>query len=280
MSDPKAVLDLMVPSSKTTLMQHLQTLVLRGNFWWVGGVIAPEKLAGLVAKLAQRYPVTRPERGRTYDRSLRLAAVHLVTYPTAAGVAWWLLSSEGKGGLADPASADHNAAKHAMAADSHIHFEDYVLLYAHKKDARTIKDARTGREKKVLKDCSTWTWKLDSKAYNEVATALAREVSALVYGDDTNDAPYGVRGLLCYQRRRPLFSGVRSQVLELHREALTLWARVRPIWLDRHPQLAKAYGDNAGSLRSLREVTSKHLPKMTRFKVFLDEKRTIRTLTA
>jgi hypothetical protein len=278
--DPTAPLNLPYPSGKTTLMQHLQTLVLRGNAWWVGGISKPEKLAGLVVKLGQRYPLARDERGRTYDRSKGLATTHLVVYPTAEGVAWWLLSSEGKGGLADPASADHKAARHAKAGDGHICFEDYVMLYAHKKDARTLLDARTGQERKVVKDCSTWTWKLSSTALNEARAALAREVSELNYGDDTCSAPYGVRGVLAFQRRRPLFSGVRSQVLELHREASSLWGRVRPAWVGRHTALARRYGDNAGALRPLSEITSKHLPKMGRFKVFQDESRTIKRLTA
>jgi hypothetical protein len=273
-------LNLPYPSGKTTLMQHLQTLVLRGNAWWVGGISKPEKLVFLVTKLSERYPLTRGERGRTYDRSKGLAAVRLVVYPTTNGVAWWLLSSDGKGGLADPSSADHKSARHAKAAGGHIEFEDYVLLYAHKKDARTLLDARTGRERKVIKDCSTWTWKLTSSALNEARAALSREVAALNYGDDTCAAPYGLRGFLAFQRRRPLFSGVRTQVLELHREAASEWGRVRPAWVGRHTRLAQLYGANAGALRPLSEITSKRLPKMGRFKVFQDKTRTVRTLTA
>ena len=40
------VLNSLYPSGKTTLMQHLQTLVLRNNSYWVGGAIAPAKLEG------------------------------------------------------------------------------------------------------------------------------------------------------------------------------------------------------------------------------------------
>ncbi|OOV05739.1 hypothetical protein [Rhodoferax fermentans] len=270
MKNTHDILDLRVPSGKTVLMQHLQTLVLRGNPHWIGGVISPAKLPALAAKLAARYPVQRDERGRTYDRSKGLASAHFVAFPAADGaIAWWVLTSDGLGGLADNKSPDAHVAKHALRANGHIEFDDYVLLYAHKKDARTVRDAKTGREKKIIKDCSTWTWKMTNRAYGQVMAAIENDVNALNFGRD--DAKLeGLRGTLAYQRRRPLFSGVRSQVLQLHREADSQWGLVRKAWLARYTQFALKYGDNAGRLRSLKEITSQHLPKMGRFKVFGD----------
>ena len=84
------VMSLLYPASKTVLMQHLQTLVLRGNCWWVGGVVPVAKFERLVLKLAGRYPLTRDERGRTYDRAKGLASVHVVAYPVDGGIAWWV----------------------------------------------------------------------------------------------------------------------------------------------------------------------------------------------
>jgi len=270
MKNSPNVMDLRVPTSKTVLMQHLQTLVLRGNSYWIGGVITPAKLPALANKMASRYPVTRDERGRTYDRSKGLAGAHFVAFPTVDGnIAWWVLTSDGKGGLADKkASPDAHVAQHAMRANGHIEFEDYVLLYAHKKDARSVIDAKTGREKQVIKDCSTWTWKMSSKAYGQVLAAIERDVAALNFGRDDVGRLEGLRGTLAYQRRRPLFSGVRTQVLQLHREADSQWGLMRKAWLGRYTLLAAKYGDNAGRLRSLKEITSKHLPKMVRMKVF------------
>lgn len=279
MKSTQNVMTLPIPRSKTALMQHLQTLVLRGNPWWIGGVVQPQKFEAFALKMAARYPLLRDERGRTYDRSKGQAAFHFVAFRTAGVIAWWILCSDGTGSLTMPGGPDSSSARHAMRADGHITFEDYVLLYAHKKDARTIRDSTTGKEKKVIKDCSTWTWKLRNPIYSELVSALEKEVRDLCYGDDSqNVAPYGLRGLLAFQRRRPLFSGVRSQVLELHRVAEDKWARVRALWIGRHPRLAAQYGDNAGKLRSIREVTSKHLPKMGRFKVFGDE--TMRSLVS
>ena len=267
-TDAKQVLDLPVPTGKTTLMQHLQTLVLHGNTHWIGGVIEASKLPRLLEKLSGRYPLTRTERGRTYDRSRGLASVHLVAFPSRGGVAWWLLSSDGKGGLADAASADAHVARNARAAAVHIEFEDYVLLYAHKKDARKLVDARTGKERTVVKDTSTWTWKLTPSAYAEALASIESEATAIRYGNDAAGQMFGVKGALAYQRRRPLFSGVRAQVLQMHREAESLWARFRQAWMGKHPKEVASYGASAGELRPIAEVIAHHLPKMGRFKVF------------
>jgi hypothetical protein len=93
-------------------------------------------------------------------------------------------------------------------------------------------------------------------------------VKELKFGRDDNNNLEGLRGTLAFQRRRPLFSGVRSQVLELHREADSQWGLVRKAWMARYTGFVAKYGDNAGRLRSLKEITSQHLPKMGRFKVF------------
>lgn len=277
MKSNQNVMDLPVPCSKTALMQHLQTLVLRGNPWWIGGLVPPQKFEAFALKMAARYPLLRDERGRTYDRSKGQAGFHFVAFASEGAIAWWILCSDGKGNLIAPGSLDVGAARHAMKADGHITFEDYVLLYAHKKDARTIRDGKSGKEKKVIKDCSTWTWKIRNPIYSELVSVLEKEIRDLRYGDDgPSVAPYGLRGMLSFQRRRPLFSGVRSQVLELHRIAEDGWARVRQLWLGRHPRYLAQYGDNAGKLRSIREITSRHLPKMVRFKVFDDK--TMRSL--
>ena len=261
-------LNLRVPTGKTVLLQHLQTLVLRGNPYWIGGVVTISKLPALATKMAGRYPILRDERARAYDRSKGLASAHFVAYPTCDGIAWWVLTSEGRCGLADKKSADAHVAVHALTANGHIVFEDYVLLYAHKKDARTLIDAKTGKEKKVIKDLSTWTWKMTTSAYNQSLASIREEVKALNFGRDDGNVLDGVRGALAFQRRRPLFSGVRSQVLQLHREAESEWGLVRKAWLGRYTILSARFGENAGRLRPLKEITSQHLPKMGRFKVF------------
>jgi hypothetical protein len=270
------ILAKLYPGSKTTLMQHLQMLVVHGNPYWIGGVIAPHKLEALVLKLAGRYPIHREEVGRTYDRSKGKAGVHLVVYPTPEGVAWWVLSSDGPGGLHDKASADYHVAKHAMERKGHITFGDYVMLYAHKKDARTVLDTKTGKEKQIVKDCSTWTWKCSDECVAAMRAMVRKEVELYAYGADTPEKMWGVKGYLAFQRRRPLFSGVRAQVLELHRYAADEWTPRRKGWLKKHPDMeAKGF---TGELRTIKNITENHLPKMGRFKVFTDQTRTVGSL--
>ena len=278
MKSADAALLLKVPRNKTALMQHLQLLVVRRHNWWCGGVIDTSKLAAFAAKMATRYPITRTARGRAYDRVRGRAAVHFIVFPgTENQVFWWLLSDEGKGGLHDQTMPDAHIAKNAMAADGHLFFTDYVLLYAHKKDARRVPDAKSGKEKLVLKDRSTWTWKLTDTAFNETKASIERAAASLEYGNEGGNgrSPWGVLGILACQRSRPLFSGVRTQVIALHRYADTCWGQVKMKWQGLH-FVQTSHGDKcAGELRTLKEVMGHHLPKMIRLTVFGDEPKTI-----
>lgn len=150
-SDP---LDLPVPRDRLGFMLLLQTLVAKGYRHYCAGVLAPAKLEGLVAKFAARYSLGRDARGRTYDRQQGLAALQFACFPGDAGIAWFLLSTDGAGGLTNPASPDRiaGAVRDAMAAAEHLTLGEYVLLYAHKKEMRTVKDKRTGRDKTLWKD--------------------------------------------------------------------------------------------------------------------------------
>lgn len=281
MNASNAALQLKVPRNKTALMQLLQLLVVRHHYWWCGGVIRTSKLAAFVAKMAARYPITRTQRGRSYDRTRGRAGVHFIAFPIQGyQVAWWLLSDEGKGGLHDPNSPDAHVAKSAMASDGHICFTDYVLHFAHKKDARKVPDTRTGREKLVLKDRSTWTWKLADTAFNETKASIENAAGNLEYGDEGGNGrrPWGVLGILACQRSRPLFSGVRTQVIALHRHADTCWGRVKKKWQGQHSAQVLVNGEQAGELRPLREIMSHHLPKMIRIAVYGDNPATLMNL--
>ena len=273
-----AALLIKVPRNKTVLMQHLQLLVFRRHYWWCSGTISASKLGGLVAKMAVRYPVTRTARGRAYDRTRGLAAMHFIAYPLANGlVAWWLLSDEGKGGLNDQSTPDAHVAKNAMAADGHITFTDYVLHYGHKKAPRHLPDKKTGKDKLVLKDVSTWTWKLSDVAFNETKASIEQAAVNFEYGaeGDAGGRPWGVLGILVCQRSRPLFSGVRTQVIDLHRHADSHWGRVKKKWQGQHSALRLVDRNRAGELRPLKEVMSQHLPKMVRIAVYGDDPKTI-----
>lgn len=248
----------LMPRSKTALLQHLQNLVCRGNRLWIGGEIPFARIAALeplVEKLDTHYRTHRDERGRIYDRSKGRASCHLVLDIGLNSVRWWVLSSPGRGGLADPESHDFRQAKDAMSKDGHITVGPYVLRYAHKKDARTLVDTQSGKSKTVYKKVSTFTWSMTEEAVSQVRLELKTEVASGRLGDEpgTGNAP-GLLRFLALQRRRPLFSGVRTQVLELHKEAMALW--------ESHGKGRKT------DLLSAEELTRAHLPKMRRLTIY------------
>lgn len=281
MANLASALELRIPRSQTTLMQLLQLHTLNGYRWWCAGEIAPTKAAAFAAKFSARYPVLRSERGRAYDRKKGLAACHLIFFPSPGGkLAWWLLSTEGRGGLADPNTPDAHIARHAMAADSHVTFGDYVLHYATKLEHRKLIDAKTGKQVAFDKDVSTWTWKIGDGAYNEAKASLERAANRLQYGSEQEGNLSGVCGILACQRSRPLFAGVRNQVVELHWYAASVWDRVRPKWRAQHGQLIARQGVDAGTLRPVGEVLANRLPKMRRLPVYERPARTLGDLLA
>jgi hypothetical protein len=84
--------------------------------------------------------------------------------------------------------------------------------------------------------------------------------------------------LLYAQRSRPLFSGVRTQVLELEKYARDEWARRVPLWRATHPHVVSQLGDAAGELRAMRELLTAGLPKMVRHRVYDEPPLRIRDL--
>jgi hypothetical protein len=257
-----SALDLPVPRNLTSLLQQLQRLAgIEEHEHYCAGLCPITKLRGFVEKMQDRYPLTRSARQRSYDRTRGLAVAHLIVYPhweapgtepTIAGrlalgnaharhahliealhrhhdsakVAWWMLSGEGRGGLSDPHTPDAHVACDARRTDQHITYQDYVLLYAHKMEPREIRDPRgRGGSRSVLKDTSTWTFSLQRQVIRELKAVIDEHCMNLVLGHEPSaaGAGYGLRGFLHAQRQRPLFSGVRTQVLQLERYARDQW---------------------------------------------------------
>ena len=267
-----------VAASKTGLMSLIQTLVAHGATYWVAGQIKPEKLAGLAAKFAKTYPICRDTRGRTYDKSVGRAVVSFIVFPGEKAY-WWLLSTPGKGGLADPAGPDFKVVKDALAAGEHIVFEDYRLVYATKQEKKEVPDKKTGAKKFILSGLSTWTWQLTKEAMGECQAVIQEHCRNQAWGvRDPDGRPYGIRTYLAQQARRPLFSGVRSQVLELNRYAHKEWGGVIALWRARNPKLVARDRERAGTLVPLNDVVAK-LAKMRRLPVYGDIPATIRDLS-
>ena len=157
-----------------------------------------------------------------------------------------------------------------MDADGHITVGDYVLLYATKKEPRSIRDTRTGGVRQVFKERSTWTWKLRTEVFTEVRASIDGCCANLDYGiEPTIDRPgWGLRGVLAAQRVRPLFAGVRNQVVDLHRYAHDAWRARRAAWLAAHSGIGGQSGADAGNLLPIAEVLAEHLPKMVRHPIY------------
>ena len=278
-------LDLPIPRNLTAAMQLLQLLVgpCRHRYW-CGGVIPTHKLRDFVEKMARRYPsILRNARQRSYDRARGRASMRLIVYPvmpirrhTAVDMTvdisrdmfvWWLLSTDGTGGLADSQSPDHHVANDAMSSEAHIEVGDYVLAYVSKPVRRDLIDKRTGDHRSIWKSSSTWTWKLRATVKAEIRSAIIDCCRNLKPGREPagDRLGYGLLGLLAAQRQRPQFSGVRNDVIELHRFARETWLAHEPRWLAQrtaHNSIPEPV------LRPLNDVLATELPLMRRIRVF------------
>lgn len=281
--------DLPIPRNNTALMQHLQMLVgPAGHHIWCGGVIHAAKVPGFLQKMSERYPsVLRNARQRSYDRARGRASVRLIVYPVMSiprhtavytttdrtvdmsqdMFVWWLLSTDGSGGLADPQAPDHHVARDAMSSEAHIELADYVLAYVSKPVRRDLIDKRTGDHRSIWKSSSTWTWKLRATVKAEIRSAIIDCCRNLKPGREPagDRLGYGLLGLLAAQRQRPQFSGVRNDVIELHRFARETWLAHEPRWLAQrtaHNSIPEPV------LRPLNDVLATELPLMRRIRVF------------
>lgn len=282
-------LELLVPRNGTAVLQHLQRLVGReGHQRWCGGTIPLLKVPRFLEKMADRYPILRNTRERSYDRHRGRAVVHLVMSPPlgtpahspSPALLWWLLSDGGTGGLADPASLDAHVARNAISGAGHIQVHDYVLMYATKRQPHVVVDRRTGAKRRIWTDSSTWTYKIQKSIVSEIKTCIRTCCAELKFGANPTPerAGWGLRGLMAAQRARPLFSGVRNQVIELHEYAQEEWARRRPAWVAAHPRLSGQADNLAGRLCSLEEIMSHHLPTMRQLKTYDTPPRSIQEL--
>lgn len=183
-----APLELIVPRNGTAVLQHLQRLVGReGHRHWCGGTIPILKVAPFLEKMADRYPILRSTRERSYDRHRGRGVVHLVVSPPfgsaphrrAPALLWWLLSDEGTGGLADPASLDAHVARNAMSGTGHLQVHAYVLMYATKRQPHHVIDRRTGNTRRIWTDLSSWTWKIQKSVLTEVKKVSTHVVQTL-----------------------------------------------------------------------------------------------------
>jgi hypothetical protein len=186
-----------LPRSKTAAMLLMQQLAASGHYYYLSGQMPATKLKRFLPKLEQ-FGIYRDAPGRAYDRRKRRAAVHLVVVDLDnQEVFWCLLSTAGKGGLADPTAPNLGIVKDSRLRGQHLRFLAYELLEYEK------------RMPKVK--ATTWTWRIEPTRYVEfeaavVQTARERDCAAIIAMIERHSA-------------MPLFSGVRGQVLKLNQLA-------------------------------------------------------------
>ena len=189
-----------LPRSKTAAMLLMQQLTAAGHYYHLSGRMPASKLGRFLPKLEQ-FAIHRDAPGRAYDRRKRSASVHLVVVELDdVEVFWCLLSTAGKGGLADTTAPNLGAVKDSRRRGQHLRFLSYELLEYEK------------RMPKIR--ATTWTWRIEPTRYAELEAAVVqttreRDIAAIVTMVERHSA-------------MPLFSGVRGQILKLNQLAAKL----------------------------------------------------------
>lgn len=192
---------LRIPRSRTGGMQLLQLFAAGGHVYWTAGVTTRDKLARFVPKIVASFPILRDTPGRAYDRKHHRASTHLVVIPLEADTAYWaLVSTHGKGGLADPHAPSLGRARDMRLKGQHLTFLHYELLYQEKRLPGVAG--------------STWTWRITPVRYQELEAQIVQVVR--------ERGSSAVADLIAINSAMPMFSGVRGQVMKLNAEARKL----------------------------------------------------------
>lgn len=203
-----------IPRHLTALMQHMQRLVTAGHYFWTSDWIPAGKLPGFIAKWQPGFQLRADAAARAYRRRTGRASVHLCIHPEYLGndnekVAWWMLSTAGKEGLASSARVPGEV-KDCRTLAGRLRCQDYELL----EQPKMFRDQR-GKVKTV----TTWTWRLTPARYREWEALLVERAKA-------RDRS-GVEQLFGCLQAMPMFAGVRAQVIRLAREANRMLRKVK-----------------------------------------------------
>ncbi|MCG9031182.1 hypothetical protein [Laribacter hongkongensis] len=183
-----------LPRSKTAAMLLMQQLAASGHYYYLSGQIPKTKLGRFLPKLEQ-FGIYRDAPGRAYDRRRRWTSVHLIVVELDdTQVFWYLLSTAGKGGLADPAVPSLGTVKDTRLRGQHLRFLAYELL-EHEKRMPKVKT-------------TTWTWRIEPTRYAELQAAAVQTVRE-------RDRP-AIIAMIERNSAMTLFSGVRGQVFKLN----------------------------------------------------------------
>ena len=204
-----------IPKSQTAAMQLIQLYVQSGHFYWTSGTVERKKLEKLVAKFTF-FRIDRDPPGRAYDKSKKLASVHLVVLDNDSDlIPWVLMSTHGKQGLNDASALNVGKVLDTRLSDQHLPWLHYELLHCEKvmSVTRTVttKSGEKLPDRKTTLKTTTWTWRMKKDRF------LAHE--ALIVQRSKQRDTVALAAEVAALAMMPLFSGVRGQVLKLHQEA-------------------------------------------------------------
>ncbi|WP_215767517.1 hypothetical protein [Gluconobacter cerinus] len=187
-----------IPVHKTSVMQALQSAVVRGYVWHVSGVVSAEKFLALEEKFAERYDIGLSRWQRCRQRKQGAAGVRFFAYPEQGTTRflWWLLFTDGES-----------------------------AAFRQEHGRRTASD-RNGRlcwgtefelvQLPSLKGKVSWSWRMTRER--------VQEWQGEIQTTRNDDA---IKAVMARLVRLPGFKGVRQQVFELHGFAKKDWGRIR-----------------------------------------------------
>lgn len=199
-----------IPRNLTACMQHMQRLVSAGHYLWTADQIPTEKLGGFISKWSE-YGLRADAPARAYRKSKGRASVHLCIHPdfdwATENTMWWMLSSDGKAGLCEPATPGY--VRDCRRAEERLQIKDYELV-------QQTKIIRSGNK---LKRLNTWTWRLTNQRY------LAWE--ALLIEQARSADRKALQSSIECLRLMPMFSGIRGQAIRLLAESNKMLAKLK-----------------------------------------------------
>lgn len=184
---------------KSTTMQRIQELVIRGYNYHTQGEIHYSKASNFVKKFQEKYHISLSSRQRSYRKSCGKGNAHLLLYPdtNTENFLWWLLVTDG----------EHPA-----------HKNENLNLATDRKNRVTWKD-----EYELLRYANankhSWTWKMIPENYSYWESSIRKSISI----PDNIHYKQTLYTLL----RCPGFSGIRDQVKDLIKIFKADWKRIR-----------------------------------------------------
>lgn len=184
---------------KTTTMQRIQQLSIRGYHWYTSGTVPYSKAQKLAAKFNALYGIDCNENQRSYRRTKGIANAKLLLYPVkdSRTFLWWLLVTDGIG----DAHKKEQLSK-VTDAQKRLKWNDEYEL---------VQMTREGKKEPVI------TWRITKK----YITAWHFRIKKSVRKKSTED----LRQTIWSLQRVPAFSEVRNQVKVLRNQIQKEWKR-------------------------------------------------------